>query len=83
MLGWGRPKPPGGRQAPVASGVFSILPESSRDVSAVDKFSVYFALESLFLAFLKFTLQNTEYAKLMEIVRLNPRLVCFHVLLWV
>ena len=35
----------------------------------VDKFCVYFALESLFSAFLKFNLENTEYAKLMKIVR--------------
>jgi len=31
-----------------------------------DKFRVYFALESLFLAFLEFTLENTEYTKLVE-----------------
>jgi len=33
-----------------------------------DKFCIYFALGSLFSAFLKETLENTEYAKLMEIV---------------
>jgi len=37
--------------------------------SVVDKFRGNYALESLFLAFLKFTLKNTEYAKLMEIIR--------------
>ena len=47
----------------------------------VDNFCVYFALESLFLAFLKFTLENIEYTKVMEIVSLNSRLVCFHILL--
>ena len=36
---------------------------------AVDEFHGKYALESLFLAFLKFTLENIEYAKLMEIVR--------------
>ena len=34
-----------------------------------DKFHVYSALESLFSAFLKFTLENIEYAKLVEIVK--------------
>ena len=48
-----------------------------------DKFHVYFALESLFSAFLKFTLENLEYSKLVEIVSLNHRLVCIHVFLWV
>ena len=37
--------------------------------SIVDKFRGNYALESLFLAFLKFTLENTEYAKLVEIIR--------------
>ena len=45
----------------------------------VDKFRVHFALESLFSAFLKFSLENTEYAKLMEIFSLNPTLVCIHI----
>jgi len=31
-----------------------------------DKFRVYFALESHFVAFLKYTLENTKYAKLVE-----------------
>jgi len=34
-----------------------------------DKFLGNYALESLFSAFLKFTLENIEYAKLVEIVR--------------
>jgi len=34
----------------------------------VDKFCVYFALETLFLAFLKYTLENIEYKKLVKIV---------------
>ena len=34
-----------------------------------DMFRVYFALESLLSAFLKFSLENTEYTKLVEIVR--------------
>jgi hypothetical protein len=33
-----------------------------------DNFRVYFSLEFLFSAFLKFTLKNTEYTKLVEIV---------------
>jgi len=48
-----------------------------------DKFCGKYALESLILAFLEMTLENIEYAKLMENVSLNPRLVYFHVLLWV
>ena len=48
----------------------------------VDKFCGKYALESLFLAFSgNRTWKNTEYAKLVEIVNLIPRLVCFHVLL--
>jgi hypothetical protein len=53
----------------------ALLRESSSFLSlpvmfpVADKFCVYFALESLFLAFLKFTLENTKYPKLMEIVR--------------
>jgi len=46
-----------------------------------NKFRVYFALESIFSAFLKFTLENTKYSKLVEIVSLNLRLMCFHVFL--
>jgi len=46
-----------------------------------DKFRVYFAIESLFLAFTKFTLENIQYEKLVKIVSLNPILVCIHVLL--
>jgi len=34
-----------------------------------DKFHVYFALDSLFSSFLKFTLENTKYKKIVEIVR--------------
>ena len=64
---------------PVAPGAFSILPESSRDVSHGEYvFMCYFALESLFLAFLKFTLEYIEYTKLMEIVSANPILVDIH-----
>jgi len=37
--------------------------------SVTDKFCGNYALESLFSVFLKFTLENTEYAKLVEIVR--------------
>jgi len=37
--------------------------------SIADKFCCNYALESLFSTFLKFTLENTEYAKLVEIVR--------------
>ena len=32
---------------------------------------------------MKFTLENTEYTKLMEIVSLNHILVCIHILLQV
>jgi len=38
-------------------------------IAIADMFHDYFALESLFSAFLEFTLENTEYAKLVEIVR--------------
>jgi len=81
---WGRPTPPGAWR-PLAPGFFRCLPESSPIpfviFFVVDKFRDYFTLESLFSAFLEFTLENTEYTKLMEIVSLNPRLMCFHVLL--
>jgi len=36
--------------------------------TVADKFRVYFALKSLFSGFLKQTLENIEYAKLVEIV---------------
>ena len=48
---------------PVSSGSF---PRPDCDVAVADKFCVYFALESLFSSFLKFTLENTEYAKLVQ-----------------
>jgi len=52
--------------------LFGCLPESSHVPFVIflvaDNFHVYFALESFFLAFLEFTLENTEFAKLVRIV---------------
>jgi len=59
-------QPPGPLLLQVSSRSFLSLPAT---FPMADKFRLYFALESLFLAFLKFTLENTEYAKLMKIVR--------------
>jgi len=71
-------QPPGFPLLRVSSRSFLSLPVM---FPMADKFRVYSALESLFSAFVKFTLENTEYAKLIEIVSLNPILVCIHVLL--
>jgi len=68
----------------LASGVFYSVHESSRDASRGGYVSVFILYWSpSFSAYLKFTLENTEYTKLMEIVSLNPVLVCIHVLLQV
>ena len=57
------------RRGPATLRVSSrVFPRHIRDVFRGDKFRVYFALESLFSAFMKFTLENIEYAKLVEIV---------------
>jgi len=71
-------KPPGPPLRRVPSRSFLSLPAT---FPVADKFRVYFAFESLFLAFLKFILENIEYAKLLEIISLNLRLMCFHVFL--
>jgi len=59
-------QPPGPPLLWVSSPSFLSLPAT---FPVADKVRVYFAIESLFSGFLKFTLENTEYAKLMEIVR--------------
>jgi len=50
-LGWGRPAPPSGLWPPSSSAI--VFPCLDRDPSVVDKFHVYFAVESPFSAFLE------------------------------